>query len=224
MLNVPLWLLQPDVWPTIVNVPEPEPMPVAIVPCMVRVLVDAVPGAVQDIVIVVLPPFIIPGPIWPVITVPAPKHCAKLFMVLKFMPLAFSIVLFCVMLKVNDPNGWAEGLERVSDHAPVAGFEEVCEVVLLLPPPQATSPIASTSAENKTKYFIKLFLTLGWNAVKDPVPGKNLEKPKYLSNCLLKVSKTENLLKNTMMLFPETYLVPSVQQSAKQRRPLRVAA
>lgn len=63
MVNVPFWLEQPGVWPFIVKEPEPDPIPIAILPCMVKVFVDELPGGVQDIVMFIVPPFIIPCPI-----------------------------------------------------------------------------------------------------------------------------------------------------------------
>jgi len=63
MLKVPLWLLHPDVCPTIAKVPDPEPIPIAILPCMVMVFVEELPWGVHDMVMFMLPPFIIPGPI-----------------------------------------------------------------------------------------------------------------------------------------------------------------
>ena len=63
MLKVPVWLVQPGVCPVRLNVPEPEPMPIVMVPCMIMVFVSVLPGDIDDIVIVIMPPFIIPGPI-----------------------------------------------------------------------------------------------------------------------------------------------------------------
>jgi hypothetical protein len=62
IVNVPIWLMQLDVCPVRMNVPEAESMPTVIAPCIVRVFVPIPLGAVQDIdiVIVIVPPFIMP--------------------------------------------------------------------------------------------------------------------------------------------------------------------
>ena len=110
MLKLPVWLVHPGVCPVSVNVPEAEPMPIAIVPCMVMVFVSMLPAGLHDIVIVIAPtlatvlPFIIPGPVVPLIIVPFPKHWASEPMLPKFIALPVSAVLFCIMLKVNEPN------------------------------------------------------------------------------------------------------------------------
>ncbi len=154
MLNVPLWLLQPGVWPVSVKVPFPEPMPIAMVPFIVSVLVDMLPGAVQDMVMFTVPPSIIPGPIWPLKTVPVPKHDPRLPMLLKFMLLPLNWVLFCIMSNENEPNCWPDALAMVADHVPVAGFAATgCDEELLLPP-QAAKPIASAIAAKALTYLM----------------------------------------------------------------------
>lgn len=103
MLKLPVWLVQPGVCPVIVNVPAPDPMPIAMLPCMVIVLVCVLPDGVHDIVIAIVPPFIMPDPIEPFITVPLPKHWEKEPMFVKFMLLPIKFVLFWVILNVKEP-------------------------------------------------------------------------------------------------------------------------
>jgi len=153
MLKVPVWLVHPGVCPVSANVPEPEPMPIAMVPCMVMVFVAVLPDGIQEIVIVIVPPFVIPGPISPLITVPAPKHWASEPMLAKFMPLPFSAMPFWIMLKVNEPNCWFMELESVSDHSPVAGFV-VLVVEDVVVPPQAIKAATKTIAANTLACFI----------------------------------------------------------------------
>jgi hypothetical protein len=155
MVNVPFWLVQPMVWPVSVKVPLPEPMPLAIVPFITSVFVEVLPEGVHDMVILMSPPFIIPAPIWPFITVPAAKQGPRVPMLPKFMLLPFSIVLFCVMLNVKEPNCWAETVAKVADQVPVPGFVGVVVDEELLDPPQATRLIASATALKKERYLIR---------------------------------------------------------------------
>src|SRR5262249_55520067 len=104
MVYVPCSLMHPGVCPVSVKVPEPDAMPIAILPCMVMVLVPALLGAVQDTVIVIAPPFIIPCPISPLITLPVPKHWSSEPRLAKFILVHVREVLFCIMVKVNEPN------------------------------------------------------------------------------------------------------------------------
>jgi len=155
MLKVPLWLVQPGVWLVRVNVPFPEPMPVPIVPFRVRVLGDMLPGGVQDMVMFTVPPFIIPAPIWPLKTVPAPKHGSRLTILLKSMLLPLNTVLFCIMLKEKEPNCWPVVPAMVADHVPVAGFMTTGgDDEELLLPPQAAKPIASAITVKAPTYFM----------------------------------------------------------------------
>lgn len=39
IVKLPVWLVQPGVCPVSVNVPEPDPIPIAMLPCMVMVFV-----------------------------------------------------------------------------------------------------------------------------------------------------------------------------------------
>lgn len=155
MVNVPLWLLQPMVWPVSVKVPLPEPIPEAIVPFITSVLVDVLPDGVQDMVMSMSPPFIIPGPIWPLIVVPAAKQGPSVPMLPKFMLLPLSVVLFCIMLKVKVPNCWLETVAKLADQVPVPGFAGVVVDEELLDPPQATMQIASAAAPRMARYLIK---------------------------------------------------------------------
>lgn len=154
MVNVPFWLLQPGISPVRVKVPLPEPMPIAIVPFMVSVLVEVLPEGVQDMVMPMSPPFIIPGPIWPFIMVPVPKHGPRVPMLLKFMLLPFSVVLFCIMLKVKEPNCWPDTVAKDADQVPVPGFAGVVDEELL-DPPQAARLIASATAPKMARYLIE---------------------------------------------------------------------
>ncbi len=63
MVKVPVWLVQPAVCPVSVNVPDPEDMPGAILACMIIVFVAMLPDGIKVTVMVIVPPFTIPGPI-----------------------------------------------------------------------------------------------------------------------------------------------------------------
>lgn len=154
MVNVPFWLEQPGICPVRVKVPLPEPMPVAIVPFMTMVLAEELPEGVQDMVMSMSPPFIIPAPIWPFITVPVWKQGPRVPMLPKFMLLPFSIVLFCIMLKVKEPNCWPETVAKLADQVPVPGFAGVVDEELL-DPPQAARLIASATADKMARYLIE---------------------------------------------------------------------
>ncbi len=102
MVNVPVWFMHPVVCPVMVNVPELERIPIPILPCMDMVLVPVL--SVQDIVIIIELPFIIPDPIVPLIMVPEPKHAASEPMLPRFRLLTVRAVLFWAKVNVNDPN------------------------------------------------------------------------------------------------------------------------
>lgn len=79
----------------------------------------------------------------------------------KFMLPPLRVVLFWVMLNANDPNCCPVVLASVSDHAPVAGFDVVCEE-LLLPPPHATSTTASMDAKRTALKYFNCNLSFIW--------------------------------------------------------------
>ncbi len=149
------------------KVPLPDPMPEAMLPVMASVLVSVLPGGVHVMVMFMLPPFIIPGPIWPFMTVPVPKHPLRLPILPKFMLLPLSDVLFCIMLKVNEPSCWFDAVARVADHVPVPGLLAGCDEELLLPP-QAVNAIASASVHAAIPYFIMAILLVGMVNIRMP--------------------------------------------------------
>ena len=137
-MKVPDWLVHPAVCPVSVNAPEPEVIPVAKVPCIVIVLVAVPPGGVQDIVIVIGPPFMA-EPKLPLRVVPGPKHCGRFTMPLKSRLLAEIMVLFWVRLKVKVPGCCSADVASSADHEPLTDGE--CAL-----PPQAFRKVARARA------------------------------------------------------------------------------
>ena len=121
-------------------------MPIAILPCITMVFVAVLPDGVHDVVMFIVPPFIMPEPIDPFMTVPAPKHWASELMFAKFMLLPVRFVLFWVMLKLNEPTCCPDELSIVADQAPVAGFVTLEGFVVPLPQPisMATRVVATS--------------------------------------------------------------------------------
>lgn len=93
MVNVPVSLAHPEICGAIVNVPAPEVICAATLPCIVKVLGVVPPGGVHDIVIVTGPPFTAELRL-PMRMVPGPKHCETLSSPLKLRLLARSVTLF----------------------------------------------------------------------------------------------------------------------------------
>src|SRR6476660_1439927 len=149
MVNVPWSLVHPGACPVSVNVPEPEPMPIAILPFMYKLLAPVSLDAVHQIVIVKVLPFIIPCWIRPFITVPVRKHWASASMLVKSKSLPVRVASFCVTVKVNEPSCCPVELDSVSDHAPSVVF------VLEELPPQATIMTARTIAASAPTTFMK---------------------------------------------------------------------
>ncbi len=92
IVNVPVSLVHPDICGTIVNVPAPEVISAAMLPCIVKALGVVPPGGVHDILNVMGPPLVELR--LPLMAVPGPKHCETLSLPLKFRLLATSVTLF----------------------------------------------------------------------------------------------------------------------------------
>jgi hypothetical protein len=146
IVNVPDWLAQPEVCAVSVNVPEPEVIPIAMLPCMVMVLRAMPPGGVPDMFIVSGPPFTA-EPRLPLRVVPMPKHIEMLSTPLKFTLLARSVMSFWVRLKVNVSGCCPAEVDKTADHEPLA--DAGCGL-----PPQATREMVRANAEATTRHRI----------------------------------------------------------------------
>ena len=154
IVNVPDWLAQPGVCAVNLNVPEPDVIPIAMLPCIVMVLRAMPPGGVPDIVIVIAPPFTAELRL-PLRVVPVPKHTEMLSIPLKFTLLAKSVMSFWVRLKVNVSGCCPAEVDNSADHDPLA--DAGCAL-----PPQETKKMVRANAVATTRHRITGPSALRW--------------------------------------------------------------
>ncbi len=86
-------------------------------------------------------------------TVPVPKHWDMAgTMLLKFILLPVSMVLFWLMLNVKEPRDWLDVLVNVSDHVPLADVVVVVED--FDPPLHAINAAVSTIPASNPRCFM----------------------------------------------------------------------
>ncbi len=154
MVKVPVWLVQPGVFPVRTKLPVAEPMSEPMVPVIVRVLLTEPPDGFPVIVIVMMLDIIPPVVIWvcicPVMAVLVPKHCDREPVLVK-VTLAPDIDMpFCVRPNVKDARGCPEVSVKVSVHVPVALLEGLLFELF----PHAAARSVSAIASSRAKYFI----------------------------------------------------------------------